>query len=944
MATRDLTHPLLEREAELGEIELALGSATQGEGRALILRGDAGIGKTTLLEAAAESARSKGFQVLEARADPLESELSFGVCLQLFQDIERRVEERAGDLFAGAAALARPALGEGMVVGAPGEDRTLPLINGLYWLSANLAEREPTLLSVDDAHWSDVPSLQFLRFLTRRLEGIRVVLLVAARPTGARGIAAEHVSGLAEQAGVRVASPATLTEEAVGELVREELGGYDPRFAQACARLTGGNPLYVRELLLSARDQGLEPTARGATELEELRPERIAASVVARVASLGDDARTLADAVAVAGGRLALRDTARLAGVDHKRARRLADELAATAILAPGEPLGFSHPLVQAAVYESIPDVSRAGLHSEVAELLHETGAPHEVVAGHLLSAEHRCGPWALDELEAAANEAMSRGSPAAAARYLRRALDEGPTGDRRAQVLVALGLAETEGGDPEGADRLAEAVDVLPSPEVRCGAMLGLGMALTAQAEVSRATAAFERGIAALEEAEGPVARDLEALCAVGLVHDREARAAALPRIEGLLEEPGLERTPTGRLLLAQAAAERGYQGGSIDELRDLAARALAPGLDEDQPAAFWTCLLAAYAYDDCDDYDRAEQAAARALELARRRGSVVQASAARHPSAFVNLRRGQVDQALENAQNSVEGAEHGWRIALPSSRAVLAEAHLERGELEQAEAALALPGGDAPWERLISHGWLLAARGRVELERGEPAAALASYTACGELCEEARITNPSVIAWRSGAAQAEARLGETGRARELVEAELELARDYGAPRAIGVALRTLGLVAGDEDGIEALEESLEVLEASPARLDTSRTLVALGGAMRRAGRRRDARGPLREGLDLARRCGASALADHALAELRAAGGRPRRQELTGAEALTPSEKRVVALAVEGLSNPQIAQALFVTRRTVEMHLTNAYRKLDVSSREELAGALRAS
>ena len=230
--SRVLTHTLLERKAELGEIELALDAATPGEGRALILRGDAGIGKTTLLEAAAESARSKGFQVLEARADPLETELSFGVCLQLFQGIERRVEERAGDLFAGAAALARPALGEGMVVGAPGEDRTLPLINGLYWLSANMAEREPTLLSVDDAHWSDVPSLQFLRFLTRRLEGIRVVLLVAARPTGARGIAAEHVSGLAEQAGVRVASPATLTEEAVGELVREELGGYDPRFAQ----------------------------------------------------------------------------------------------------------------------------------------------------------------------------------------------------------------------------------------------------------------------------------------------------------------------------------------------------------------------------------------------------------------------------------------------------------------------------------------------------------------------------------------------------------------------------------------------------------------------------------------------------------------------------------------------------------------------------------------
>ena len=918
-----------------------LGTAATGEGRALILRGDAGIGKTTLLAAAADSARERGFRVLEARADALESELSFGVCLQLFQSVELDADGRDGDLFTGAAALARPALGEGMVLGAPGEDRTLPLINGLYWLCANLAERGPTLLSVDDAHWSDVLSLQFLRFLTRRLDGIGVVLLVAARPTGASGVAAEHLAGLGEQAGVSVASPATLTEEAVAAMVRDELGDSDAHFAGVCTRLTGGNPLYVRELLISASEAGIEPTERGAAELEALRPDRIAASVLARVASLGDEARGLADAAAVGGGRLALRDAAAIAGVDPRRARALADELAATAILAPGEPVAFAHPLVQAAVYESIPDASRAGLHTEVAELLHRTGAPHEVVAGHLLSAELRAGPWALDELEAAASESMSRGSPAAAARYLRRALDEGPSGDRRAQVLVSLGLAETEGGDPDGAERLAEAVEVLPSPEVRGGAMLGLGMALTAQAEVSRATAAFERGIAALEGAEGLVARDLEALCVVGLVHDREARASALPRIEALLAEPGLERTPTGRLLLAQAAAERGYQGGSIDELRDLTGRALAPGLDEDQPAAFWTCVIAAYAYDDCDDYDLAERAVGRALDLARRRGSVVQASAAHHPSAFVNLRRGQVDQALADVQSSVEGAEHGWRIALPSSRAVLAEAHLERGDPEAAARAVELPGGDAPWERLISYGWLLAARGRVELERGEPSAALAAYSACGELCEQALVTNPSVIAWRTGAALAEARLGNPARARELVGAELALAREYGAPRAIGVALRTLGLVLGDEDGLEALGESTDVLQESPARLDAARSLVDLGAAMRRGGRRRDSREPLREGLDLARRCGATALAERALVELRAAGGRPRRRELSGADSLTPSERRVVAMAAEGLSNPQIAQALFVTRRTVEMHLTNAYRKLNVSSRDELAGAL---
>ncbi|HEX6115731.1 MAG TPA: AAA family ATPase [Solirubrobacterales bacterium] len=943
MPTRALTPTLIERDDELRAVEAVLDSAVEGEGRALIVRGDAGIGKTALLAAAAQSARGRGCQVLEARADALESELSFGVCMQLFEPLHRVTNgDEDGGLFSGAAALARPVLGQGVVViGAPGEDRTLPLMNGLYWLCANLAERGPALLSVDDAHWSDVPSLQFLRFLARRLEGIGVALLVAARPTATGDVATRYLSGLAEHTGVGVTRPAALSEDAVGELVRAELGEFEPPFAGACARLSGGNPLYVQELLRSAREHGIEPTERGVEALSELHPERITASVVARVDASGDQARALANATAVGSGRLALRDVAEIANLDHRQARGLADELAASAILTSGEPLGFTHPLVRAAVYDSIPDVARAGLPAEVAERLHETGAPHEVVAGHLLSAEHRCGPWALDELEAAAAEAMSRGSPTAAARYLRRALDEGPAPERRAQVLVSLGLAEAEGGDPRGAERLAAAVEALPTHEMRAGTMLGLGMALTAQGEVSRATAAYERGIAALAGAQGSVARDLEALCAIGLAHDREARAGALPRIEALLDDPDLDRSPTGRLLLAQAAAERGYQGGSIDELRALAGRALAPGLDEDQPAAFWTCVLAAYAYDDCDEYERAERAAARALEMARRRGSVVQASAACHPSAFVNLRRGRVDRALADAQTSVEGAEQGWRLALPSSRAVLAAAHIERGELDAASAAVNLPGGDAPWERLISFGWLLAARGRLELERGEPQKALATFLACGELCEQARVTNPSVISWRTGAALAAARLGEAEQGRELIDEELERARRYGAPRALGAALRTFGLVLGDERGIAALRESLGVLEGSQAELERSRTLVELGAALRRSGQRRDSRGPLREGLDLASRCGATKLADRALEELHAAGGRPRRREMSGAEALTPSERRIVALAADGLSNPQIAQALFVTRRTVEMHLTNAYRKLDVGGRDELGGAM---
>lgn len=934
---------LLDREDEEALVGTALDAALTGDGGAVVIRGDAGIGKTTLLRVAAEAARARNFTVLEASAHRLETELSFGICVQLFQGFATATGSDPTGQFSGAASLARAAVEQsdgGLSV--PGEDRTLPLVNGLYWLCANLAETGPLMISVDDAHWGDVPSLRFLHFLARRLDGLSVALVVAMRPGSASEDASEPLTSLLEGERVNVISPGTLSAHAATRLVESELGEADPAFTLTCLRLSGGNPLYLRELLRSARDRGLQPTAQSAETLSALQPERIAESVVARIEVLGDQARGMANQAAVGGGRLHLRDAAALAGLAPVEAQRVVDSLVATSILAPGEPLSFAHPLVQAAVYEAIPEASRAGLQLRVAELLRRTGTGHEVIAAHLLDAERRGPSWVIDELEAAAAAAMANGSPAAAARYLGRALEEGPVEDRRAQLLVLLGLAETETGDSEGFEHLAAGVELLPAPEARAAALLGLGLALTMQAEVARATDAYRRGIEEVAELEGPVARDLEMLCEIGRVNDREARPASLPRLEKLVRGAEVDDSAPGRMLLAEVAAERGYQGGSVTEIRELAARALAPGIDDEDPAAFWTCLLAAYAYDDCDDYDSAERAIARGLTLARRRGSVVQASAACHPRAFVSMRRGRIEEALADACTSVEGAETGWRIALPSSRALLAEAQLERGEPRLAAAALRLPGGDDRWRRLISFAWLLCMRGRVLLEQGEPADALATLLDCGELCEGARLTNPSVIGWRSMAALAASRLNRPDHARELAEVELDLAENFGAPRAIGIAQRTLGLVLGEEAGIEHHRVALATLERSPARLEHTRTLVQFGAALRRGGSRREARDPLRKGLDLARRGGATALAEQALTELRAAGGRPRRYELTGAQSLTPSERRVGSMAADGLSNPQIAQALFVTRRTVETHLTSAYRKLDISSREELSSALR--
>jgi DNA-binding CsgD family transcriptional regulator len=192
-----------------------------------------------------------------------------------------------------------------------------------------------------------------------------------------------------------------------------------------------------------------------------------------------------------------------------------------------------------------------------------------------------------------------------------------------------------------------------------------------------------------------------------------------------------------------------------------------------------------------------------------------------------------------------------------------------------------------------------------------------------------------------RAGAAQALLRLGDRERALELARAELEDVRVFGAPRALGIALRVAGLAQGGEAGLELLAESVARLADSPALLERARSLTDLGAALRRAGERAAAREPLADALELAARCGARPLAARAREELRATGARPRRAWRTGIEALTPSELRIVRLAADGRTNREIAHELYVTLKTVEGHLSRAYTKLRIERRSQLPEAL---
>jgi DNA-binding CsgD family transcriptional regulator len=298
------------------------------------------------------------------------------------------------------------------------------------------------------------------------------------------------------------------------------------------------------------------------------------------------------------------------------------------------------------------------------------------------------------------------------------------------------------------------------------------------------------------------------------------------------------------------------------------------------------------------------------------------------------------EAEESLRSALGEFELWGYGEQQAQIYCDAFLAAVLRERGDLEGARRALENsidPGGGDDGARywLNSQIELLLAERRFD----EALVAADDYAARFDQV----VPNPFDAPWRSHKALALAGLDRHDEALPLVEVELERARTWGAPGTVARTLRVLGMLKGDE-GLAHLEEAVELVAASPARLEHAKALLALGAALRHARRPTEARDPLRRALELAGVCGAPALADQARAELHAAGGRPRTAALTGVDSLTPSERRVAQLAAAGHTNRDIAQELFVTPKTVESHLGNVYRKLGINSRQGLGSELAAS
>jgi len=273
--------------------------------------------------------------------------------------------------------------------------------------------------------------------------------------------------------------------------------------------------------------------------------------------------------------------------------------------------------------------------------------------------------------------------------------------------------------------------------------------------------------------------------------------------------------------------------------------------------------------------------------------------------------------------------GAPYHRRLALTTLLPVL----VERADLDTAEKELeGLHVG-------VGYAGLQIALGGLRLAEGRPDEALELLLAGGARLKQRSWTHPGLFPWQTNAALAHHGAGRPAQARALADSALAMARTYASPDATGLALRTLGVLTGD---LDALREAADVLAGTEARLEYARAVVELGAGLRRANHPKDAREPLRAGLDLAARLDATALRRRAMEELTAAGARPRRHRRSGAEALSPSERRVARMAAEGQRNRDIAQALFITTKTVEVHLSSCYRKLGITSRTELAALLR--
>jgi DNA-binding CsgD family transcriptional regulator len=934
---------LLEREAELEALDRALAAAVEGRGSVVAVEGPPGIGKSRLVTSCAELARARGMYTLSVRATELERSYPYGIVRQTADSValDKTDEERAA-LFAGAAKLALPILDPGSGEQADNPELMYQRLHGLYWLTANMARQQPLLITIDDAQWADEASMAAERFVSLRIADLPMVLLLAVRPTDLGQLAVPLAEILADPATVSI-RPGPLSVDGAGRRIEALLGSSDPAFAAACHHATGGNPFLLEQLLSEVRAEGIEPTAASADQVASLGPDTVRASVLLRLERLPRAGGPVARALAILGEYdVTIRDVATLANVPEDAAADALAELERSGLVSGAPRLHFTHPILRAAIEDDMPAVERSRAHEQAARMLAEREADPVAVAAHLLVSEPGQGDWARAALRLAARRAEALGDPAAAVRYLERAVEERPEGDELGEILFELGLAAAHAGDPDAAEHLERAAQA--GGRTRLRAQHWTAVLHLVAGRAGRAADVLESALANVQEEDEAAKPLLETLIAAGL-ESATVRARLGDLFSHLKEPRGTPQTDFERFALITLAFLAVVEENDAPRATDLVHRALAVeehGYYESVMRASVGRPMPAFVLTLLERFDESREILDRLVRAARDYGDRSAAGVFLAERAWARYREGNAEGAEADASEALQIARDATRARghapIAASVAVLAGMERERPfeELEAIVAALP-PAGDPD---TIVQDDLTLARAWLRLAQGD---ARAAADAALELdrADSWGCSSPTLLPWRSVASVALAQLGEEERALELAQEELQLALELGAPRAVGIAHRAVALAGPLEERQAGLEAALAALETGTARLELARVICELGAELRRRGERSAAREMLRRAHVLATECGATRLATRARDELSRSGARLIREPVSGVEALTPSEVRVAELTAEGLTNREVAQSLFVSEKTVETHLGRVYRKLDIKSRHALPGAL---
>ncbi|MFH9333098.1 AAA family ATPase [Streptomyces althioticus] len=951
-----LAEPLSERDDALRLLAAQGERARAGAGRLVLLRGATGTGRTALLGAAAEQAAGRGMQVLRGRGTPEDGGADWGVARQLFG--------------ADADFLQEPPASAGT---SPAEHRRTQ--GGLLWrLLETYAWRGPLFVAVDDVHAADAASRRWLAEAARLVDGLPVLLVVTERSQYDIDPAGHGLAHGLSPALVHTHTVAPLSAGAAADLVRAAFPDAEPGRVADCVRAGAGNPLLLRALLhdlsswtgsategpsaalpetCAALYPGAYPDvvswwlagAGGATArvarclavLESGEADRAAAARTPKTADDGTRREWCPGDCPEERRDTQARTVARMAQADPDRVTGWLTAMTRLGLLRRDQDglHRYAHPLLRDAVLSGWTSGRRREAHRAAAEELMREGAPVGAVAWHLHHGAAVAEPWAVDVLLEAAAEEVRADRPRCAVAFLRRALDEPMEPVRRATVLIQLGSLECAAHPSGGLPRLAQAVRLPGGSRDRLRATVALATALARSGDVAAARRMLREEEQRFAGRPGPV-RTLRAVTV--LLSD------ATPHVSRAGDEPlAPEPEGDGPDLLDAAhrmlAVRHGATGGLISSREAMERiRALTEGPADPVAVPFLYGMAALVAH-WADELDEAERLVRRALDPL--------ASFLLHPMHHI-LTDMRVDVAAARADwDAVLAEPHARTARIRSSGPGPTSAHtqavialVETGRREEAERLVDgfdLPTAPDSWR---THRFLYA-RAVLLAASGQPERALEDFLECGRRQASLEGHLSVVSPWRVGAAECLLALGRPQEALALAEEEARLAEVWGTARVRGRALRMLGEATGGRRGLRLTARAVGLLRAAPGGAELIAALIAHGRLLLAFRERSQAREALHEAVEHAERLGAVRLRRVAEDLLHEGGARRPGAPRTGPEALTDSERRIAGLAAEGRTNAEIAASLHLARRTVETHLTAAYRKLGIARRTELPTAL---